>query len=283
MTQADSLHVFGSTHAGVVFDGVKGEPGLEVHRLAVDLKFNPDPHLQNTHIFLGGDLRLGATSESPLYVGRVSSTRPAVYMAFADGRSATPELSLATTLSPGQLEAIESRRRTGDVALTLDLQGFALVDAERLEELRLERPVVEMFGQLRFIVTAGEWERVLQAMRWAAHVSVQVRFADLPRAARSEFDALVDGLRTKPPQDVVRDARVFIERHLQGPIPRERQIRLPEKHSADKDLRFAWVQQALKTVTDVAAHGDETAAAIEWTREDALSVVALIAALLHRQ
>lgn len=181
-------------------------------------------------------------------------------------------LDLAIDLNREQLEAIEVGRDGKSVTVVLDPAIHLLSD---------DAHVTSLTAQERFNVSPAQWSTVLDQCRFADAFVFTIPLGDsgslTSRAAedlRSARKAIDEGRY----EYAIASARKVVEqlwRKDAGATLVER-----KGQSRDKRDRLHAIADAIYDVSSLAIHADELAAETEWTRSDAVCVVAAVSVLL---
>ena len=212
------------------------------------------------------------------WLGGWSTERPVVT------REGQPfDATLVLPLSDEQLAVIEQRRAGSDIDLQFDgniVLGYDPATAGGSENDRWP----ERSFQERIHIYRDTWVRLLSQVSAATSLAVVVPVPlDISTAARVgvHLREAIRKINNGECGDAVTEGRKAIDA-IDGKAPdwqSERQITAINKEQRTLSQRLALLRHALHGLASPAAHGDDIAAEIKWDRENALAVVAGIAAL----
>jgi len=193
------------------------------------------------------------------------------------------EATLVLPLTDEQLAVIEQRRAGSDIGIQFDgniVLGFDPAVAGGTENDRLP----ERSFQETVHIYSDTWVRLLNQVSAATSLAVVLPIPlDASSAARVgvHLREAVRKVNHGEYGDAVTEARKAIDA-MEGMAPgwqAERQIADLKKEVRTLGQRLAMLRHALHGLASPAAHGDEVAAEIRWDRENALAVIAGVAAL----
>lgn len=213
------------------------------------------------------------------WLGGWSTERPVVT------RQGQPfDATLVLPLTDDQLAVLEQRRAGSDIRIQFDgniVLGFDPAVAAGAESDRWpERSFQETIHIYR-----DTWVRLLSQVAAATSLAVVVPVPlDASMAARVgvHLREAIRKVNNGEYGDAVTEARKAIDA-MDGKAPGwqvERQIAAVKKEERTLSQRLAMLRHALHGLASPAAHGDEVAAEIRWHRENALAVIAGVAALV---
>jgi hypothetical protein len=188
------------------------------------------------------------------------------------------QVSWTVPLSYEALDALE-RARDGQ-ELRLQLRVHVVLVGTDVEDLRWARS-----GNAPITVPAGQWVAAMEAAGVADAVYVVVRAplhahngrrAEAVRFLREARRLLAEGHYPQAVAEARKMLDVLTEIALPPPTE-EAKVRL-----RDKAQRWDALRKAVTELANAAPHGDEVTAEIDWTRQDAVTVIATIAGLLQR-
>jgi len=256
----------------LVFDEISVEAGPAAHRLALRFQATPVGLPPGSVALVSGALRLQQTMG---WIGMLQADRPLP----VSGTAFYPRrVLLATTISDPQLVGLEATRDGGDLELLVDLHvalaGAADMDypaGDAQDGVRISGPI-----------WAAHAERL--GVSVTVHLSVPLPLGDphslraqAGRRLQSAQHALADGRA----EDAVRDARLALDLYdqLAPPTPYDRKGAARERDLAQ---RFAALRDAVHSLASGAHHADAVTARFRYDRQDAVAIVASVAALLQR-
>lgn len=196
-------------------------------------------------------------------------------------RSIEQTLTWAVPVSYEALDAIERHRAGRDLSLAVSVH--ALLAGDRGD---LEWPMSS--AQTSITVSVGDWVGQLEQVNAAAGLYVVVHAP--PHAADSRRTDAVGYLRTARRllasgdfDQAVAEARKVLDVLDQiDPVPDRGQVKDIARKDRDKTHRWAGYRHATQDLINSSPHGDEVAAQITWTYQDATAVLAAVAGLLNR-
>lgn len=267
----------GTTFARIRFEQIRGEAALGFCRLflrfGLDVVYLPKDD-ENTRLTdLCGDLRIGRN-----YVGRLLPHEPPLSIrTFRAGMN--DQFTLVTELDHRRVDAIEDLRPGGDLKFDITLRGAIRGGGE--EERVEERGAVP--------VNQSQWIEVLRGLEYDRRMLLEIPVADESASPKMAEAAR----RLKKAQDAIfggeypaavgccREALEALSCAL-GDAQQEKQATFQNLKGKDKHERLRLVRHALRVLCSPPHHADERAAAIEWTRKDAVAAMAMVAALLQQ-
>jgi hypothetical protein len=193
------------------------------------------------------------------------------------------DATLVLPLTDEQLAVIEQRRAGSDIRIQFDgdiVLGFDPTAAEGTENDRWP----ERSFQETVHVYGDTWVRLLNQVSAATSLAVVLPVPlDAGTATRVgvHLREAVRKVNNGEYSDAVTEARKAIDA-MDGKAPgwqAERQIAALRKEERTLGQRLAMLRHALHGLASPAAHGDDVAAEIKWDRENALAVIAGVAAL----
>lgn len=212
------------------------------------------------------------------WLGGWSTERPVVT------RQGQPfDATLVLPLTDEQLAVIEQRRAGSDIRIQFDgniVLGFDPAVAGGAENDRWP----ERSFQETVHIYSDTWVRLLSQVSAATSLAVVLPVPlDVGAAARVgvHLREAVRKVNNGEYGDAVTEARKAIDA-MDGKVPgwqAERQIAALKKEERTVGQRLAMLRHALHSLASPAAHGDDVAAEIKWDRENALAVIAGVAAL----
>lgn len=246
---------------------LSARPGIGVIHMTLNLRCNahprPDPA---TPYLLAGEVRLESPNQSH-YLAMCRSDRP---FWLRDGSS---DVDVSIDLRTEQWELIEDLRNGGDVAFVLDFTAVAVSGAD-------PHSAVLSGQQSRLSVPASRWSDILLQARIAERFILVI--PNPPASADRMLHAAwqswqkareaVDGGRWR---DAVQNARDVIE--LLG--AKQDPSAVPTART--KEERWLSMGAAAWRLTSAGKHADGSTFDIDWSRADAVAVVALSGGLLR--
>jgi hypothetical protein len=205
-------------------------------------------------------------------------------------------------LHDDQLALIERRRLAGDGTVRLDIEinaaltgglpasrPSAVADDETPDEMTFgDGSWPQVHRTHTVFISASQWTDTLIGINAHAAMAIIVPLPLLDNAAREVGNVLRDALEmiaTGKPAKAVIDARRVIEilDDVFGDLKKSKaEIKAIADITADQrtqDQRFALLRHALYSVASPPAHGDRDALAFTWQRDNAMTVLAAVAAL----
>jgi len=260
---------------------VTGEKGLGFHRLLLDVRLHgPGATAETTLRGIG--LRLSASGTGGAgYLGRFEPLdRPFWYPVPLNGLDLAIQFEAVIDLR--RIDAIEAVRNGGDLDLRLTLRGIVSRSDER-HLVHEEQP---------YHVNQGIWVRTLEQMGYGRTLLLEVPIPEAESApSLSESVMHLEKAQQAMHRGDWREAIACCRDVLEAlaarpgfaePASSEEQQTPSDRKKLPKDARFHAVWRALKQVTDLAKHADETALTTEWERRDARAVFAAVAGLVAR-
>ncbi|TXR55761.1 hypothetical protein [Quadrisphaera setariae] len=255
----------------LAFEMMQVEPGPGAHRLSLNYRAEP------VNLPVGAVLVLGGTAV--LHAGGwLGTLHPEAAMPISVNAVYPRPTVLTTTISDGQLAGLEAARDGRDLELLITLNATLTGAPE------LDYPSSSTQDWLR--IPGPEWAR--HAERLGALVTVPLR-VPLPlgdphstraRAGlhlQASMRAISDGRH----HEAVREARIALELHGEVSPPAS-YSKAEAARTRDLPQRFAVLRDSVYAVASGAAHGDEVTESFEYSRSDAMTVVAAVAALMQR-
>lgn len=260
--------------------------GIGFHKLIFELQVTftqPPPHAGDGWV---GPIFFAATawvskgegSSAPShFLGSVQFPEP--FLVFPAGWSAgfAPHLQGFASLTQQQIEALEAMRDGDDLSIRFDTNVLVTGKAEPLP----------FSAQFTHSISRSQWVKLLDHMGYRRtlllEVPVPMALPGLAKAVNyleSSLAAITSGPSGR--REAIGLCRDAIEslREARGDKADEDRVwqkRSDEMESFDKRERTLLVRRALHRLTSAAKHPSE----VVWTRRDAQSVVAMVAALLH--
>lgn len=207
--------------------------------------------------------------------------------------SNTAKIDLYADLSRTQIEAIELHR-VGEIQFDLRLFG-KIVRPILIQNSRVA-PYVELESEivaedLAVRVSQSAWIELLD--RWNYTETLLFELALSKTASSNLSDALhhfkqaQSALTRGDFKGVVRDCRCAIDSVSEKiETLEERRVGmmklLEDKRDRTKEERFLLLRKSLSHLCDPSHHGDPTSSSIDWTRDDALQIQTVTAALLAK-
>jgi hypothetical protein len=250
-----------------------GQPALGHFRLLLNLKL---------HLFANGGEDLIDLAAQALIGGLPVGwfrALPSTSLGNLIGDTTTT-VALEMELDRARLESIEGRRAGGN--LELHLQLHATIAGSPGGSRREFQQVVHHVNQ-------GVWISILEQMGYRRTLLLEVPMPD--SQANPEILKAVESLAKAQGatmrgdyREAVGLCRDVMEAFGAALGDDDTKTVLPElfkgQRQMDKGQRQQLLRRALKVLTHPARHRDQSAAAIEWSRADALSTVTIAAALL---
>lgn len=181
-------------------------------------------------------------------------------------------------LDADRLEAIEAARNGGDLMLQLTWLSTIADSAGTVHHDNRPEP---------FEINQASWIKVLNQLGYAKLMLLEVplfdglgpSFSEAAKHLRKVKAAMLPGEY----REAVGCCRDVIEALTQPLGDKDEHMTklVGNTRELDKAGRLRLLRQALKVLTHPARHADEVAAAIEWTRTDAVTVITMTAAVMQ--
>jgi hypothetical protein len=212
------------------------------------------------------------------WLGPWTTERPVV-----TGEGRPFDATLVLPLTDEQLAVIEQRRAGSDIDIQFDgniVVGYDPDHAQGSEEYRWPERSFEQ----RIHIYRDTWVRLLSQVSVATSLAVVLPVPLGPGTAARVGGHLREAIRKVNAGeygDAVIEARKAIDA-LDGARPKwpsMKEITSVAQQKRSVDQRLGLLRHALSGLASPAAHGDDVAADIKWNREQALAVIAGVAAL----
>lgn len=187
-------------------------------------------------------------------------------------------LTLGMDLSRAQLEALEVARNGGDLPLLLTWWAAIADVTGTVHHGNWLEP---------YEINQSSWIKVLGQLGYAKMSLLEVPLLDSlgPEfaAASGHLSKAKEAMLRGEYREAVGCCRDVIEALSLALGDRDEQLArlVGNTRELSKAERLRLLRQALKVLTHPARHADEVAAAIDWTRVDAVSVITMTAALMQ--
>ena len=255
-------------NAGFGTATVRLAPGVGVHRLLIDVTVTAFKLAEHLPVQISGDLYAELTN-GPRWLGSLH-----VKHFVTRDLDNCPE-QLTCSLSDGQLRAIEDLRGGDDLRLRLHLVAVLLHSVDGLHPVGA--------NQEQATVPSEVWARQLKSLGAATVIEVLVPFPH-------------DGSELRQAVTRIRDAKGHITDGRYGEAIRTARLALDyirdvQKTDAPSDTKARDRNQAqrwdalindLYSLANGASHDDVATRDFEWSRADAVMIVASVSALLGR-
>jgi len=285
-----------------------GRPSLGGYHLNFRIQFLPTepPDFAGAHMLVQARIGAAFGGGGAWPIGSLQLEHPIVFPGLARRSQVVANAEFAIDLSHEQLEALEKERSAGPIQLHFDLQGVVVREPGQVQALKprfrwvglprtkanlLPRTTAEAFwGNISFDVTAAQWVKVLEELRYAQGFLVQVPRIDggtSPKAADAvrRLEQAVTAMNEGRYKDAVSECRDLLEAVYGSADPKrypDFAPTFPKQREADKAVRFWLIRQALLVVAHAAKHQDEVTAEITWERKDVAAVISALAALVQQ-
>jgi hypothetical protein len=244
--------------------------GLGAHQLRILMKVVGEGLAENTPVSLMGTLWLDGAGPAS-YLGAWTTEEQVALRTFPVG------YKMVASLTDEQLAAIERQRDGREIAFRIDVNA-SLSGAEGW-------PTGTVQGTLR--IPTSQWLQQLEAVGAAASLTIVVS------APLMEGDRQQMGVRLRESRDAINDGRygqaVATARMALDTSRKRDQLATPSSYK-DKNAklrsvheRWSALHEALYQLTHVPHHDDDVTAGAEWSRADAVAVLAVTYALIARQ
>lgn len=269
------LHV-NNTQVNFTLKTLTGMEGLGVRRL--NFRFDVAPltpaSFAGHQILMESSVSIQPDNLAPKYAGRAYLAFPGSFPTAESGHQIKTELELGLDLSQAQLEAIEEHRQGSWVFVTFDVLGVLIGPESQ-----------RFWGQMPIRVEKASWGQALEQLGYSKLFILDVPTAAGPQAAKGIkwLEEAVAALNDGRYRHAVAACRDLIEDVWgeESGFPAFAAT-FENKRQAGKDVRFWWARQSLLQVTHAAKHADDVAVQMEWTRQDAVAAIRMIAALLQQ-
>jgi hypothetical protein len=257
-----------------------GEAGLGFYRLQLQVKLqihgiDGDPGRAAELRDLRVDVSMAAPNQQRL--GRLTPEPRFLPLRNYD-RASSFEGSLAMDLDVARLEALEAVRNGGDLMLELSWHS-AIADSNGTVHHSTHDEVFE--------VLQSNWIRVINRLGYAKLMLLEVPLLDGLGPTFSEAVGHLRNARSAMLRGEYREAvggcRDVIEALTRALGDKDEQLAklVGNTRDLDKADRQRLLRQALKVLTHPARHADEVAASFEWTRIDAITIIAMTASVMQ--
>ena len=212
------------------------------------------------------------------WLGSWSTERPVVT------REGEPfDATLVLPLTDNQLAVIEQRRAGSELRLMFDGNVVLGFDPDHAEGSENDRWPERSFQETVHIYRET-WVRLLSQLDIAMSLAVVLPVPLGPGPAARVGGHLREAIRKVNAGeygDAAMEARKAIDAlgSARSKWPSEKEVTSVERDLRTADQRLALLRHALYGVASPAVHGDAVAVGIEWDREQALAVIAGVAAL----
>lgn len=242
-------------------------PSLGAHTLHLQLDIQmPSAPEAGQVVLLQGRLDASLNDEAFALLGTFQTAVP-----FMPGRVERPDLLF--TLTGPQLRALEERR-SGDLRLELEVHAV-LPQASCYSGCS---PVT-----LHFQVAESRWIQQLEGLGRTLGIELSVPFPAGDEPLQEAVSYLRQAQRRLRNDDVdgalleARRALEFIGETSGWPMPATSKL----KDQRTQDERWAWIRKALEDQTSGALHKDAVTKAFSYSRTEAETMLAMVAALLR--
>ena len=244
-------------------------PGLGAHQLRIPMVVEGEGLPENSPVSLMGTLWLDGAG--PSYLAAWTIEEQVALRTFPVG------YKLVASLTDEQLAAIERQRDGREIAFRIDVNA-SISGVEGW-------PTGTVQGTLR--IPTSRWLQQLESVGAAASLTIVVP-APLVEGDRQQM-----GVRLRESRDAINDGRygqAVATARMALDTPRERdRLATPSSYkdknprSRSVDERWSALHEALLQLTHVPHHDDSVTAGAEWSRADAVAVLAATAGLIARQ
>jgi hypothetical protein len=235
-------------------------------------------------IDMGGELQASGKGGASFTLGRlVPADFPTIVP--AGPQPSSPQLRVEVDLDRQRIEALEALRLGGHLefvaALRCRFQTGSDFESGR-EDLRQRVP-------------QGTWVEILQQLGYRKTLLLEVPIADDDPSSklatvRKHLAAAQDSLLRMHWRESVGSCRDALEslttklgdKRVADPEVKEILDGLSKLRSKDKTARLRVLRGAMLSVCHLARHADDIAGPVEWEREDAVAMLAMIAALIQQ-
>jgi hypothetical protein len=195
---------------------------------------------------------------------------------------------LLLDLDHRQIDEIERRRNGGRLTFTFTIGGL-IHHGGRVAALRPSNHT------LTYDVSSSSWLEILAQLGYGAVVTIEVPLpapggltGDVQQAAQALLEAQA-AFRRGDYEEAVADCRPGLE--ALNDADKGKFNHKPWEQAAGKDERFFWIQRSLLSLTHVAHHPNDPVLAgdtapggsARWSRTDAETAMAILAALIRRR
>ncbi|MEO6703712.1 MAG: hypothetical protein ABIP57_19755 [Jatrophihabitantaceae bacterium] len=257
--------------------------GLGITRLGFPLSIDPRGTIPaGTPLYLTGQVWLGSNQAD--WLGFAWPDRALIAKNGEDGGT------LTLTLTNDQLAAIERRRAGLDLNLMVQVEivlGYDPGPKDAAPSAGMgssgQRWPAAM-SQIPLTLQDGQWERLLAQAAVGTSLAVVVPLPigrDTPSTRAG--DQLREALRKVNAgeyEDAVVTARKALEAFDGFPSEKSVVSAAPEARTRSYQERSAMLRHALHSIASLAAHDEPGIQRISWTRENALSIIAAVAAFV---
>lgn len=254
----------------LTFDAVEFESGPGAHRLAFVYQAEPRALPSAAVAMINGSVRLYRG-------GWVGALQAHELLPISRSAAYPRPVGLTTTLTDAQLAGIEVARGGEDLELLIDVR-VTLTGAEGMD-------YPSGAGQDHVRLSAADWahhaERAGALVRVPLLVPLPLGHAESKRAqAGQNLQLALRDVADGRFDDAVRRARRAMELHTQLDPPPAYKDTSPRDRTLP--MRFAALNDSVYQLASGAHHADAITADFQYTRADAMAVVACVAALMQR-
>lgn len=195
---------------------------------------------------------------------------------------------LVLDLDYRQVDEIEQRRQGGPLTFTFDVGGVVHHGGE----------IATLYPsnhQLCYEIGADKWAQLLAQLGYGTYLNIEVPVVtpggltgDVQKAAQA-LQAALEAFRRGDKEEAVADCRPGFD--ALGAVDKGKFGLKPWDQNASKDERFSWLNRSALTVTNLAHHPNDPAAAASvatatgarWEPADAEAVIAVLATLIRHR
>jgi hypothetical protein len=267
-----------------------GQPALGFSRLILSVAFRLEPTPQQrsgvTIVEVGGELWAIGAARTTQYVGRLQPMNPPIRIDQRD-YGQTQQEQLEIELNPQRLSAIEALRLGKNLDFDARLRMRVLAPSEQVPGRELT-----LTERVEYHVPQSAWLEILEQVGYRRTLLIEVPLPDAQvnpqlAAAVANLAKAQQALLRGEYREAVgcsRDVLESLSAALGDRDDQDTEVQqlFANSRQMDKAARLRVLRRALKLITHPARHADQGAASIDWTRDDAIAMVTMLAALLQR-